>query len=218
MLGYEISIRCICGQETKYKLNALRYPVITLGRKQKDGVSLPDINVCEDETGSSGLSRFMLYFAYNKSEQDWFVGAGFPLKKYHLEREELLKFDDKTKEDANRSKKQERLFYFPKNRLFTLLDRKFKEEKDFVCDWQLEGCFLPLTKEIKLSDIAGIGIVPVNREKHLVFQGSTITGVSHPLMGKLPFGWYLEVKNNRSNYSVIRSHIQKTHILEEIIK
>ena len=218
MLGYEISIRCICGQETKYTLNALRYPVITLGRKQKAGGNLPDINVCEEDIGSSGLSRFMLYFAYNKSEQDWFVGAGFPLKKYHLNREELIKFDDRTKEDTNRAKKQERLFYFPKNRLFSLLDRKFKEDKEFVCNWQLEGCFLPLTKEVKLSEIAGIGIVPVNSKQPLLFQGKQIAGVQHPLMGELPFGWYLEVKNNRGNHSVIRSYIRKTHILEEATK
>lgn len=213
MLGYELSIRCICGQETKYTLNALRYPVITLGRKQEQNMSLPDINICSDEHGESGLSRFMLYFAYNQQKQDWYVGVGFPLEKYWNLRKELGSMDSSITADPHRSDKQQRLFYFQKDKLFTLLDRKFQSSKDFVCNWQLEGCFSLLNKEVPLSEIAGIGVVPCSHQEPLSFNNQAISSVEHPLLGRLPFGWYIEVNANRSNNTVIKSYIKKSIIV-----
>ncbi len=35
MIGYEISVRCICGNENTYILNALRYPVVLWGDCKK---------------------------------------------------------------------------------------------------------------------------------------------------------------------------------------
>lgn len=211
MLGYELSIRCICGQETKYTLNALRYPVITLGRKQEPEVRLPDINICSDEHRE--LSRFMLYFAYNQQKQDWYVGAGFPIEKYWGLRKELGNMEPNIISDPHRINKQQKLFYFPKDKLFTLLDRKFRDSKDFVCDWQLEGCFAQLNKEVPLSEIAGIGLMPCSQEKPLNFNQQTISSVYHPLLGNLPFGWYIEVNANRSNKTVIKSYIEKSIVV-----
>ena len=60
MIGYEISVRCICGNENTYILNALRYPVVTLGRLQEGNIGCADIGVCADD--KRRMSRKMLHF------------------------------------------------------------------------------------------------------------------------------------------------------------
>ena len=213
-LGYEISIRCICGQETKYSLNALRFPVVTIGRKQDKNTPLPDINICDSDV-NEGLSRYMLYFAYDKELGDWVVGAGFPIQKYVMLSPKLAK--EGTMEDKNRDKKQNLMCYFPKYKLFSLLDNKYSNigKEPFICGQDFDNAFKKFTSEpIHLSDIAGIGIVPCSEDKPLVYKGNNKTCVNHPLLGQLPFGWYIEISANRSNNTTIQSYLRRSTYAE----
>lgn len=217
MLGYEISIRCICGQETKYKLNALRFPIVTFGRKQDKNTPLPDINICAPDENKA-LSRYMLYFAYDQNEQDWVVGAGFPIEKYRSLNSKLDNCSQELKEDKSRNKKQDELFYFPKHKLFSILDKKYSNigREPLICGQDFDNAFVKFTdKPIFLKDIAGIGIVPCDAEYPLVYKGENRTSIQHPLLGQLPFGWYIEVSANRTNNMIIRSFLTKSTIIAE---
>lgn len=215
MLGYEISVRCICGQETKYKLNALRFPIITLGRKQDEKITLPDVNICSDD--GHNLSRFMLYFAYDQNLQDWVVGAGFPIEKYLALNPELNNCDAKTKADENRNKKRGNLFYLRKDKLFNILDKKYSKigNEVLVCGEDFSNAFIEFTdKPIPLSNIAGIGVIPCSVDSPVQYNGQKINCVKHPLLGQLPFGWYIEISANRTNNTVLKSFINKSTVLQ----
>ena len=215
MLGYEISIRCICGQETKYKLNALRFPIVTFGRKQDEKQTLPDINMCADDRHY--LSRFMLYFAYDQMLQDWVVQAGFPESKYLSLNPDLKNCDIKTQQDEHREDKRSKLVYLPKNTLFSLLDKKYSNigRDVLVCDDDFKGSFVEFSKKpIPLNTVAGIGLIPCNTDNPLQYKDQKITCVKHPLLGQLPFGWYIEISANRSNNSVLKSFITRSTILQ----
>lgn len=216
MLGYEISIRCICGQETRYRLNALRFPLVTIGRKQDEDTTLPDINMCSDDKRT--LSRFMLYFAYDLEEKDWVVGAGFPPSKYIKLNPELNDLDERTKSDEKRSKKQDDLFYVSNNKLVDILSSKYDNigNKVLVCGNEFRNSITPFGKEaIPLQDIAGIGLKPCNIDNPLEYNGQKITCVTHPLIGQLPFGWYIEISANRANNSVVRSFISRSKYFKD---
>lgn len=215
MLGYEISIRCICGQETKYSLNALRFPVVTVGRKQDKNTPLPDINICAPDDNKS-LSRYMLYFAYDQDLKDWVVGAGFPIQKYAMLSPKLAK--EGIIEDKNRDKKQDNLFYFPKNKLFSILEEKYSNigRERIVCGEDLSNTFVKFTQNpILLRNIAGLGIIPCDNTYPLKYNGLNKTGVQHPLLGQLPFGWYIEISANRTNNTIIRSYLMKSTVMAE---
>ena len=64
-------------------------------------------------------------------------------------------------------------------------------------------------KKVALRDIAGIGLIPLKSEAKLFFKGQEITGINHPVLGKLPFGWYVEVYPRRQN-EAFRSYVGKT--------
>lgn len=214
MLGYEISIRCICGQETRYRLNALRFPLVTIGRKQDKNETLPDINMCSDDKRT--LSRFMLYFAYDQNLQDWVVGAGFPPAKYMKRNAKLNNCDEKTKADEKRAKKRENLFYISYDKLFNIIENKFdnKRNKTLTCGDEFNNSITPFGNEpIPLQNIAGIGLRPCNIDNPLEYNGQKIICVTHPLIGQLPFGWYIEI-SARANNSVVKSFISRSTMFQ----
>lgn len=214
MIGYEISVRCICGNENTYILNALRYPVVTLGRLQEGNIGCADIGVCADD--KRRMSRKMLNFFYDRKLQDWVVGAGeAPSSIYQLYGMDLPS-EACLPEDPLRERKGKQLFYLPEKDFFAQMDTQIpaliKGEK-LMCERILKHSFRCLeTRHIALRDIVGIGLMD---KRQLSYQGAASAGVHHPLLGMLPFGWYVEVKTARPNQQAVQSFVNKSSVFQE---
>ena len=210
MIGYEISIRCICGNENTYVLNALRYPVVTLGRLQEENVCCADIGVCADD--ERRLSRKMLHFFYDRTLQDWVVGAG-DVSASIYQRGGL---SVPPNADPLQERKGKQLFYLPEKDFFAKMDMQIPtliKGKKLMCEKILKHSFYCLGKQyVALGSIVGLGIID---KSQLSYKGAVSCGIHHPLLGALPFGWYIEVKTARPNHRAIESFVNKSSVLEE---
>lgn len=216
MLSYEILVYCICCQVKKYTLNALRFPIAIIGRDEN--LSFQHIKLHpEDNRGCSYLSSTAVYFAFDHDCKDWVVGNGFPIKKYwHY---------DKNIDSADKKRKQTRTNYIytiDNNKMSDLLleriDKSLKEETS-VHTQPYRNLFTPLqqNRTVKLSNISGVGIWSSigGIGGKFTFNGKRHSGIRHSILPDLPFHWYIEIKNNRSNTIAIRSYIENTKCLSQ---
>jgi len=66
-----------------------------------------------------------------------------------------------------------------------------------------------LTRDMWLSDIAGIGVFA---ESSVLFKGQLLQGIKHPLLERVPFGWYIEVKAQRRSKTIMKSFAEKSFV------
>ena len=179
-MGTVVSVYCACGKEDEYHLNALRSPKIAIGRlDEEDPLDIPQINVCQPD--GLAMSRDMLTFEYQANRQDWLVHP-------------------KKEQEGN-------LWFLSQDKLFNLLDRQIGTAGELNVDFA--ESFEPLTRDIWLSDIAGIGVF---WEGSVLFAGQLLQGVKHPLLGRLPVGWYIEVKAQRRSKTIMKSFAEKSFV------
>lgn len=179
-MGTVLSVYCACGKEDEYHLNALRSPKIAIGRLDKeDPLDIPQINVCQPD--GLAMSRDMLTLEYQADRQDGLV---------HPKQEQA----------GN-------LWFLAQDKLFDLLERQIGRAEELNIDYA--ESFEPLTQDIWLADIAGIGMF---REGAVSFEGKLLQGVNHPLLGRLPVGWYIEVKAHRRNKTIMKSFADKSFV------
>lgn len=179
-MGTVISVYCACGKEDEYHLNALRSPKIAIGRlDEEDPLDIPQISVCQPDGLS--MSRDMLTLEYQANRQDWLVHP-------------------KKEQEGN-------LWFLSQNKLFNLLDRQIGTSGEPDIDYA--ESFELLTRDIWLSDIAGIGVF---WEGTVLFAGQLLKGVKHPLLGQLPIGWYIEVKAQRRSKTIMKSFAEKSFV------
>lgn len=179
-MGTVISVYCACGKEDEYHLNALRSPKIAIGRlDEEDPLDIPQINVCQPD--GLAMSRDMLTFEYQANRQDWLVHP-------------------KKEQEGN-------LWFLSQDKLFNLLDRQIGTSGELNIDFA--ESFKPLTRDIWLSDIAGIGVF---WEGTVLFAGQLLKGAKHPLLGQLPVGWYIEVKAQRRSKTIMKSFAEKSFV------
>lgn len=207
---YEISVYCICGAVQTFQLNALRHNLIILGRQQ-NGCPFPQIGLCPDD--ETHLSQFMLYFVYDEQAQDWVLGCGVPHKKYwaYDERLSLLPQERQAQAGKNLPGKQISLIYH--NEMSELLIKSLKTIKNKKAPAKFyDGIFAPLpqTGTVNLNGVSAIGLSALSQHKPLLFNGEKITCLSHPLFPPLPFGWFIEVKQNRTVQSAVRSLVKNS--------
>lgn len=177
-MGTVISVYCACGKEDIYHLNALRAPKVAIGRlDEEESLDMPQISVCQPD--GLAMSRDMLRFEYQDGQQDWLV---YP----------------KMKQVGN-------LEFLSQDKLFNLLDKQMRIDGESSINYA--EYFEPLTRNVWLSDIAGIGIF---RESSVLFKGQLLQGVKHPLLGRLPFGWYIEVKAQRRDKTMMKSFAERS--------
>ena len=209
-LCYEISVYCICGAVQTFQLNALRHSLIILGRTGKDS-PFPQIGLCPDD--KTYLSQFMLYFAYDETRQDWVLGCGVPDKKYwhYDERLSLLPQERQAQAGKNLPGKQISLIYH--REMSDLLIKSLKAVKNKKAPAKFyDGIFAPFPQKgtVNLSEISAIGLMAVSQSSPLMFNGQKITCLPHPLFAPLPFCWFIEVKQNRTVQSAIRSLVKNS--------
>ena len=179
-MGTVVSVYCACGKEDEYHLNALRSPKIAIGRlDEEDPLDIPQINVCQPD--GLAMSRDMLTFEYQANRQDWLVHP-------------------KKEQGGN-------LWFLSQDKLFNLLDRQIGTSGELNVDFA--ESFEPLTRDIWLSDIAGIGVF---WEGSVLFAGQLLKGAKHPLLGRLPTGWYIEVKAQRRSKTIMKSFAEKSFV------
>ena len=179
-MGTVISVYCVCGKEDEYHLNALRSPKIAIGRlDEEDPLDIPQINVCQPD--GLAMSRDMLTFEYQANRQDWLVHP-------------------KKEQEGN-------LWFLSQDKLFNLLDRQSGTAGELNVDFA--ESFEPLTRDIWLSDIAGIGVF---WEGSVLFAGQLLKGAKHPLLERLPTGWYIEVKAQRRSKTIMKSFAEKSFV------
>ena len=179
-MGTVISVYCACGKEDEYHLNALRAPKVAIGRlDEEDPLDIPQINVCQPD--GLAMSRDMLTLEYQANRQDWWVHP-------------------KNEQEGN-------LWFLSQDKLFNLLDRQIGTSGELNIDFA--ESFEPLTRDIWLSDIAGIGVF---WEGAVLFAGQLLQGVKHPLLGRLPTGWYIEVKAQRRSKTIMKSFAEKSFV------
>ncbi len=179
-MGTVISVYCACGKEDEYHLNALRSPKIAIGRlDEEDPLDIPQINVCQPD--GMAMSRDMLTLEYQANRQDWLVHS-------------------KKEQEGN-------LWFLSQDKLFNLLDRQIGTSGELNIDFA--ESFESLTRDIWLSDVAGIGVF---WEGSVLFAGQLLQGVKHPLLGRLPIGWYIEVKAQRRSKTIMKSFAEKSFV------
>ena len=179
-MGTVISVYCACVKEDEYHLNALRSPKISIGRlDEEDPLDIPQINVCQPD--GLAMSRDMLTFEYQANRQDWLVHP-------------------KKEQEGN-------LWFLSQDKLFNLLDRQIGTAGELNIDY-VES-FESLTRDVWLSDIAGIGVF---WEGSVLFAGQLLQGVKHPLLGRLPVGWYIEVKAQRRSKTIMKSFAERSFV------
>lgn len=179
-MGTVISVYCACGKENEYYLNALRSPKIAIGRlDEEDPLDISQINVCQPD--GLAMSRDMLTLEYQANRQDWLVHP-------------------KKEQEGN-------LWFLSQDKLFNLLDRQSGTAGELNVDFA--ESYEPLTRDIWLSDIAGIGVF---WEGSVLFAGQLLKGAKHPLLGRLPTGWYIEVKAQRRSKTIMKSFAEKSFV------
>ena len=179
-MGTVISVYCACGKEDEYHLNALRAPKVAIGRLDEEGpLDIPQINVCQPD--GLAMSRDMLTLEYQANRQDWLVHP-------------------KKEQEGN-------LWFLSQDKLFNLLDRQIGTAGELDIDYA--ESFELLTRDVWLSDIAGIGVF---WEGSVLFEGQLLKGAKHPLLGLLPIGWYIEVKAQRRSKTIMKSFAEKSFV------
>lgn len=192
---YVLNIRCICGKNVNYALNHYREYPVTLGRAQESELNVPTVALCGDD--GPVLSRNLCQLQYDWSKKDWFLSASASGKgRYivYLTVDTLKKLMKEAQEKA----------YFNgkiacsnnwKNLLHTLRDGE----------------------QIPLQEVALFGLWPTF-DKPLMFKGQSVTGSEHPLLGKLPVGWWVEVfprRQDRARNSFVNHSLYGAGTLEE---
>ena len=99
------------------------------------------------------------------------------------------------------------MWFLSQDKLFNLLERQIGTSGELNIDFA--ESFEPLTRDIWLSDIAGIGVF---WEGSVLFAGQLLQGVKHPLLGRLPIGWYIEVKAQRRSKTIMKSFAEKSFV------
>ena len=179
-MGTVISVHCACGKEDTYHLNALRAPKIALGRLDaEDPLDIPQISVCQPD--GLAMSRDMLRFEYQEDQWDWLVHP-------------------KAEQAGN-------LWFSSQDKLFNLLDKQIRADGTTTINYA--EYFEPLTRDMWLSDIAGIGVFA---ESSVLFKGQLLQGIKHPLLERVPFGWYIEVKAQRRSKTIMKSFAEKSFV------
>ena len=179
-MGTVISVYCACGKENEYHLNALRSPKIAIGRlDEEDPLDIPQISVCQPD--GLAMSRDMLTLEYQANRQDWLVHP-------------------KKEQEGN-------LWFLSQDKLFNLLDRQIGTAGELNIDYA--ESFELLTRDVLLSDIAGIGVF---WEGSVLFAGQLLQGVKHPLLGRLPIGWYIEIKAQRRSKTIMKSFAERSFV------
>lgn len=97
------------------------------------------------------------------------------------------------------------LWFLSQDKLFNLLDKQMRINGGFSINYAKH--FEPLMHNVWLSTIAGIGIFG---ESSVLFKGQLLQGVKHPLLGRLPFGWYIEVKSQRRDKTMMKSFAERS--------
>jgi len=208
-VSYEIVVRCICGEVEVYKLNCYKNSLIIVGKNEKTS-SYQQIGLCSDDgiDGESFLSRTTLYFAYDYDKKDWIVGNGFPDRKYWKYIPQIEEISEETK---NR-KMPKKFISYTNNNFREQIINTMLENKKYECEQLYKDKFYGLDKNTtqKLSDISGIGIFHINNksdEFKLYYKKQEILGLKHPVLPDLPFGWYIEIKNNVTYTKAMLSRI-----------
>ena len=99
------------------------------------------------------------------------------------------------------------LWFLSQDKLFDLLERQIGIAEELNIDYAEN--FERLTQNVWLSDIAGIGMF---WKGSVSFEGKLLQGVNHPLLGRLPVGWYIEVKAHRRNKTIMKSFADKSFV------
>lgn len=224
MLSYEIEVHCISGEIKKYTLNALRSKVVIIGREdEKDKKDLPKIDLHGDD--EKKLSRTELYFAFDVNHKDWVVGTGFPLEKYWKYDKRIAKKGQeikKAKKSNSKEDSKERSYFIENNKFHNVLaqvvNSKLNDDKDIENENLYEEMFAPLQKQkpIKLGEVSGIGIFYKLEDKLFKYNGNIHTGIKHPILPTIPFHWYIEIKNNRTDTIAVKSFIADSKHLSKV--
>ena len=200
-LGYSLETRCMCGAVNRYTLNALRFPLVTVGRQQEDGVWVAHINLCADDADALSrhkLSTHQFYFKYDTAKGDWMFGIGSG---------NTQKPEDSQKLEAL----AKRVLYMTPQDLFNKLDSiKTVGGEAVKCQKLLENSWQPMeaNKQVPLSQIALICVVSNSGFK---FNGKSSEGIYHPIFGLLKnTAWLIEVNANRADKSIVASAIEKS--------
>ena len=190
-LGYTLETYCLCGAVSHYTLNALRFPQV-IGRAQRDGVLVAHINLCADD--ENALSRNMLSFKYEKNVNDWQVSL--------------------CKGSASEGNN---VWYITRHSLDSYIAQyKELDGSKYTCDSNrsIEFQSLQPGQTVSLSEIVGIGIIQCNEEFPLYYHKQSYTGIYHPVLGKLPFGWYIEINGNRRAETILISMLERSVIIQ----
>lgn len=97
------------------------------------------------------------------------------------------------------------LWVLSKDKLFNLLGKQMRIDGESSINYA--EYFEPFTRYMWLSDIAGIGMFA---ESSVLFKGQFLQGVKHPLLGRLPFGWYIEAKAQRRDKTMMKSFAERS--------
>lgn len=196
---YIIGVGCICGvldRYNTYKLNHLRTKEVQFGAKDNEGY-FAQINVCRDDENT--LSRKQCFLEYDDEKEDWYIiSAG--------------------KNEASKIINGENIYYITKAAYLEILQkvkaRSIKDEK-LACENPFTQKFIQLKNEkAYLADIALICFIPCDNtsENCLYFNKMKVEGIWHPKLGKLPFGWYIEILKSRTTKSVFESYAENSII------
>lgn len=186
MIDYEITVGCICGNINKYNFNHLRIQEIPFGRQDEEG-NYSYINVCEDDVPF--LSRKQCCFMYDERKEDWYIKA--------------------------EEEKRKSIYYITKENMKELLDKKeartVNKEK-LKCQNISANAFSQLgSDKMYLSDIDLLCFMPTSSTP-LSFKGEEKHGIFHPVLGNLPFGWYIDIVDRRSFKNTVESYIKRTMV------
>ena len=187
-MGTVISVYCACGKEEEYHLNAIRSPKVAIGRLDEENplVDIPQINICEPD-------RFVGEDGNKESE----MSRNMLTFEYQAEQQDWWV-------QPNEGKSQEgHLWFLRSDRLFSLL-----EEGAMPANIDWTKSFERFTGSETLSDIVGIGIFKTST--NISFRGRPLKSIFHPLLGKLPFGWYVEIKAQRRNKTIFKSFAENS--------
>ena len=96
------------------------------------------------------------------------------------------------------------LWFLSQERLFSVLRKGELADVDWMKYAE------PLVEKVYLSELAGIGIFRTGTK--MTIQGNPLSGICHPLLGTLPFGWYVEIKAQRRNRTIMKSFAENSFV------
>ena len=186
--GTVISVYCACCKVEEYRLNASRSPKIALGREDmEDPLNFPQINICEPDKISTPK------------------GDRSVISRDMLTFEYEAKQQDWWVRPKEGPAKKGNLWLLRQEELLLLLERG---SLPVGTDWTTH--VEQFVEGVYLSDLAGIGIFKTS--DNVTFNGKPLEGVSHPLLGKLPFGWYVEITAQRRDTTVVKSLLENSYL------